>query len=273
VSLLQASIILIVTVGFAVAACVFSRRRNVHWPVVRNPEHASERPNDLSFGYSIIIGFVLVAALGTYQDAKVAATSEAQAVTALSRTALQIPAKLRDDLDHQLVCYGRDVIRYDWTAATDGSGGGALGGSPYVDASANRIPQTIQRVSAPGVEVRDATLGALIGQSEQLSQARADRLDQAQRLPLLFWVMLVIGGAIFIVLSAILLADDHFYLQLLIAGGTALLIAFTLILIGSLDRPFSSDPPLPVIQPVAMQRALTGVIVEAPDPAVDRPCP
>jgi hypothetical protein len=273
VSLLQAGIILIVTVGFAVAACVFSRRRNVHWPVVRNPEHAGERPNDLSFGYSIIIGFVLVAALGTYQDAKVAATSEAQAVTALSRTALQIPAKLRDDLDHQLVCYGRDVIRYDWTAATDGSGGGALGGSPYVDASANRIPQTIQRVSAPGVQVRDATLGALIDQSEQLSQARADRLDQAQRLPLLFWVMLVIGGAIFIVLSAILLADDHFYLQLLIAGGTALLIAFTLILIGSLDRPFSSDPPLPVIQPVAMQRALTGVIVEAPDPAVDRPCP
>jgi hypothetical protein len=28
-----------------------------------------------------------------------------------------------------------------------------------------------------------------------------------------------------------------------------------------------------VIQPVAMERALTGVIVEAPDPAVDRPCP
>lgn len=272
-SLLVAFTILVVTLGFAVAACWYTRRRNVQWPLVRNPEHASERPNDLSFGYSIIIGFVLVAALGTYQDAKLAATTEAQAVTALSRTALQIPAELRDDLDHQLVCYARDVIRYDWTAATDGSGGGALGGSAYVDASANRIPQTIQRVSAPGVEVRDATLGALIDQSEQLSQARADRLDQAQRLPMLFWVMLLIGGAIFIILSAILLADEHAYLQMLITGGTALLIAFTLILIGALDRPFSSDPPLPVIQPVAMERALAGVVMQAPDPGVDRPCP
>ena len=70
----------------------------------------------------------LIAALGTYQDAKLAATGEAQAVTSLSRTALQLPALLRDDLDHQLVCYGRDVITYDWTAATDGTGGGALGG-------------------------------------------------------------------------------------------------------------------------------------------------
>lgn len=272
-SIIAALVILVVTLGFAIGACWYTRRRNVNWPLVRNPEHAGERPNDLSFGYSIIIGFVLVAALGTYQDAKLAATSEAQAVTALSRTALQIPAELRDDLDHQLVCYARDVIRYDWTAATDGTGGGALGGSAYVDASANRIPQTIQRVSAPGVQVRDATLGALIDQSEQLSQARADRLDQAQRLPVLFWVMLVIGGAIFIALSAILLADEHAYLQMLITGGTALLIAFTLILIGALDRPFSSEPPLPVIQPVAMQRALNGVIVQAPDPGVDRPCP
>jgi hypothetical protein len=273
VSIVGALIILMATMGFAVLVCWYTRRQHLRWPLVRNPEHASERPNDLSFGYSIIIGFVLVAALGTYQDAKLAATSEAQAITSLSRTALQIPAVLRDDLDHQLVCYGRDVIKYDWTAATDGTGGGTLGGSPFVDASANRIPQTIQRVAAPGVQVRDATLGALIQQSEQLSQARADRLDQAQRLPLLFWVMLVIGGAVFISLSAILLADDHAYLQLMIAGGTALLIAFTLILIGSLDRPFSSQPPLPVIHPVAMQRALDGVIVDAPDPAVDRPCP
>ncbi len=272
-SLLTASIILIATVGFAITACVVTRRRNATWPLVRNPDHASERPNDLSFGYSIIIGFVLLAALGTYEDAKVAATAEAQAVTALSRTALQIPAGLRDDLDHQLVCYARDVIRYDWTAGTDGSGAGALGGSPYVDASANRIPQTIQRVTAPGIPVRDATLGALIEQSEQLSRARADRLDQAQRLPELFWLMLVIGGAIFIVISAVMLSDEHAYLQMLITGGTALLIAFTLILIGSLDRPFSSESPLPVIQPVAMERALAGVVTESPDPAVDRPCP
>ncbi len=272
-NILTAVVILVSTVGFAAGACIFARQQAVNRPLVRHPGHTSERPNDLSFGYSIIIGFVLVAALGTYQDAKVAATTEAQAVTALSRTALQVPAVLRDDLDHQLVCYARDVIRYDWTAATDGSGGGVLGGSPYVDASANRIPQTIQRIASPGVEVRDATLGALIEESEALSQARADRLDQAQQLPLLFWVMLVIGGAIFIALSAILLADENWYLQMLITGGTALLIAFTLILIGALDRPFSSDPPLPVIQPVAMERALAGVIASAPDPAVDRPCP
>jgi hypothetical protein len=272
-SIRLAILILVGTVGFALTACWYTRRRQLKSPIVRHPDHAGERPNDLSFAYSIIIGFVLVTALGTYQNAKAAATAEAQALTALSRTALEIPAYLRDDLDHELVCYARDVIRYDWTTATDGSGGGVLGGSPYVDAAADRIPQTIQRLSAPGIEVRDATLGALIDQAEQLNQARANRLDQAQRLPGLFWVMLVIGGVIFIALSALLLAGEYAYLQLMIAGGTALLIAFTLILIGALDRPFSSERPLPVIGPVAMERAIAAVIAQAPDPGVDRPCP
>lgn len=272
-SIWTALLMMAATLGFAVGACLYTRAQHRREDLVRHPDHAGERPNDFSFGYSIIIGFVLVAALGTYQDAKVAATTEAQALTALSRTSLQIPANLRDDLDHQLVCYGRDVIQYDWTAGTDGTGGGILGGSPFVDVAASRITHTVQRVSAPTVQVRDATMGALIDQNEALSEARADRLDQAQRLPMLFWVMLVTGAAIFLALSAILLAGERAYLQLLIVGGTALLIGFTLILIGALDRPFSSDPPLPVIQPVAMERALVGVIATAPDPSVDRPCP
>jgi len=253
----------------AVAAIVIARRFQRKQPIVRYPEVAAERPNDLNFGYAIILGFVLVAALGTFQDARQAATDEARAVTTLSRTALTMPAPLRDDLSHQLVCYARQVIQYDW-GNREVDGGPA--GSRFVDATSDRISQTVA-AAASGEAVRDAALGALIAGEAQLREARSLRHDRAGQLPLLFWVMVVIGAVLVITLSAVLMASEFTWLQALITCGSALIIAFTLVLIASLDHPYSSNPPLPSVAPTAMEGALDSVVRFASDPSVDRPCP
>lgn len=267
-SVLDALLILVVTVGFAAVACEVSRAINARRSVVRYPEITSERPNDLNFGFAIILGFVLVAALGNFQDARDAATTEARAVTTMSRSALGLPAPLRDDLSHQLVCYGRGIITYDWAATREGNDIG----SPYPAATSDRIAQTLARASSLGT-VQDAVISSLVDGENALSESRAQRLSTAQRLPALFWMMIVVGTGLVVALSAILMAQEYRYLQYLVAGGSALIIAFTIVLIGALDRPYSNQSPLPLVEPTAMRASLDSVIAFAPDPAVDRPCP
>lgn len=262
-------LLLVLPMLVSVAAILIARLYQRRGPIVRFPEVAAERPNDLNFGFAIILGFVLVAALGTFQDARQAATDEARAVTTLSRTALTMPAPLRDDLSHQLVCYARQVIQYDW-GNREPDGGAA--GSRFVDATSDRISQTVA-MAANGNAVRDAALGALIEGEAELREARSLRHDRAAQLPALFWVMVVIGAILVITLSAVLLASEFTWLQALITCGSALIIAFTLVLIAALDHPYSNGAPLPTVEPTAMQVALDSVVRFASDPAVDRPCP
>lgn len=264
-----AILLLVLPVALAIVAVWLARRYEKRGPIVRFPEVAAERPNDLNFGYAIILGFVLVAALGTFQDARQAAIDEARAVTTLSRTALTMPAPLRDDLSHQLVCYARQVIEYDW-GNEDVDGGAA--GSRFVDATMDRISQTVARASQ-GEVVRDAALGALLQGEAELREARSLRLDQSGQLPALFWLMVIVGAILVITLSAVLLASEFTWFQVLITCGSALIIAFTLVLIAALDHPYSSNAPLPIVEPVAMQSSLDSVVRFASDPAVDRPCP
>ena len=103
-TILYAVLVLLAIVGFGVAAVVYTRWRGRRGDFVRFPELAAERPNDLNFGFAIILGFVLVAALQNFQGAQQAAVTEGRALTTMSRSALGIPAQLRDDLSHQLVC-------------------------------------------------------------------------------------------------------------------------------------------------------------------------
>lgn len=262
-------LLLVLPIAVAIAAMWVARWFQRRGPLVRYPEVVAERPNDLNFGYAIILGFVLVAALGTFQDARLAASNEARAVTTLSRSALTLTPALRDDLSHQLVCYARQVIQYDW--GVDAEDGGAPG-SRFVEATSDRIAQTVAR-AADGNVVRDAALGALIDGEVQLQEARSARLLQTSQLPVLFWVMVITGAILVITLSAVLLASEFRWFQALITCGSALIIAFTLVLIAALDNPYDTMPPLPTVQPTAMQASLNSVIAFASDPTVDRPCP
>ena len=271
-TILYAVLVLLAIVGFGVTAVVYTRWRGRRGDLVRFPELAAERPNDLNFGFAIILGFVLVAALQNYQGAQQAAVTEGRALTTMSRSALGIPAQLRDDLSHQLVCYGRDVIEYDWATNDSESVGLTAGGSPFADASGDRISQTLARISTTD-GVKDAVMGSLIEGETALREARAQRLDMGTHLPVLFWAMVVVGAMLVIALSAVLMAQEFAWLQTFVVCGSAVIIAFTVILIGSLDRPYSGEWPLPVVQPTAMTRAVASNSHFALDPRVDGSCP
>lgn len=263
--LLLSVLIVLASIGLALLASLAVRKAGERRPLVKELSTTSRRPGDIFFIYGVILGLILVTAIGAFNTTRKSVSTEASALVAMSRTAASLPPELRDDLQHQLVCYARVSIDEEWPAMAAG------GSSPFVDAAADRIPQTLSR-AARDRQSPSTALSGLITSERDLTNARRERLDAVNgTLPGTFWIVLIAGGLLVVVLSALMMYNEFAYLQMFIAGGAAALIAAAIILVASFDRPFTGDTVR--IGPERMEAALASVNAFAPDPRVDRPCP
>ncbi|MBU3674009.1 MAG: DUF4239 domain-containing protein [Solirubrobacteraceae bacterium] len=260
-----AVLIVVAAVAFAVIVSYILRRIGARRPLVKEMATTSRRPGDIFFVYGVILGLILVTAIGSFNATKKSVSTEASALVAMSRSAAALPPPLRDDLDHQLVCYARVAIEEEWPSMQQGSS------SPFLGAAADRIPQTLSRAARdPGAP--STVVSSLITSERDLSVARRERADAINgTLPGLFWFVLIAGGLLVVVLSALMMYNEYAYLQMFIAGGAAALVAAAIVLVASFDRPFAGETIK--IGPERMEAALASVNAFAPDPRVDRPCP
>lgn len=258
-------VIVLAAIALALVMSLAFRRAGANRPLVKELSTTSRRPGDIFFVYGVILGLILVTAIGAYNTTRKSVSTEAGALVALSRTAASLPPELRDDLQHQLVCYARVTIDEEWPAMAEG------GSSPFVSVAADRIPQTLSRATGDPRSPSTA-LSGLVTSERDLVSARRERLDAVNgTLPGPFWIVLIAGGLLVVALSALMMYNEFAYLQMFIAGGAAALIAAAIILVASFDRPFSGNTI--AIGPERMEAALASVNAFAPDPRVDRPCP
>jgi Protein of unknown function (DUF4239) len=215
--------------------------------------------------YALVLGFVLVVALQTYQSAGQQADQEADAVVSLSRLATAFPASQRDDLEHALVCYARGTISYEWPAMRDGHA------SDIAGAASDRLALAYARLAGTP-SGGNAALGSSLDQLQALEEARSSRLRiGSSGLPSLFWVFLIAGGALVVALSAIFTARDTTLVEIGLMGTMLLMVVVAVYLVGAFSSPFSGTSPS--VDPGAMRDALTSVVRFAPDPETARPCP
>src|SRR5262245_22208705 len=66
--------------------------------------------------FAVVLAFVILSAVQTYNGAKAGAQSEAAAVVDMARTASFFPPAQRDGLRADLTCYGRAVVEQEWPA-------------------------------------------------------------------------------------------------------------------------------------------------------------
>ena len=259
-------------IGLAVGSVIMTRLAQRRGDLMHFPNVSNHRPDPLIQAWAIILGFVLITALSGFNSAQSAAANEANAVISMAHNALILPAPLRDDIEQNLVCYSRYVARYDWVPSARSDDGGEFGGSMYVDAVANNISENLSRASAVPT-IRDSSIALILGSEDQLRQARSDRLNGDYGLPGMLWVMILLASALIIVVGAIISVRERLGYHLFISVGGAIVIGLAVVLTTALNNPFSNTPPLPVVQPVAMQRALNAVLTLAPNPNVGATCP
>ena len=261
--------IVVATLLFAVGCIMVSRRAAARRPIFRDPGMSSEVRNDLMFAVTILLGFLLLIAMTHYESSGEASVNEARAVVALASSADGISNPvLRRRIQHDAVCYARAVLQDDWTAGDTSAVGGEAGGSLRADFRLNEMSRSVSAAVRAGYDY-----DALMSGDNDVRTNRAARLYDGAPFSTALWVISGLSVALLLLMAAMLLATEYAWVQYLIVGSTALILAFMLALIGAFSRPFSGEAPLPMVSPVVMQTALgdIGQYVNN-DPIVMRSC-
>ncbi len=262
-SLVTAIVILAVSAGIAIGIVIATR-----WLVRIGLGLGNTSDGVLRFIgglYGLTVGFVLVISMQSYKDAEVAARAEANALRSLSRAAVAFEPIFRDNIGHQLVCYGRFVVDDEWISMKSGQE------SELVSEAADQLSNSLGNVAADG-GYAPSVVAFSLEQSRMLLESRNKRLFAAStQLPKVFWLFLIGGAITIIVLTSILISNQHFPSHIVLVLAMTIFVVAALSLVRIFEQPFGGG--IGSIDSRAMEVAVESAVDFAPDPAVDRPCP
>lgn len=222
----------------------------------------------LGIAFAILLGFVVLQAYDSYNDAKRGAEQEAQAVLELTRTAGTFTPQEHANVEGTLVCYGRAVIEQGWPTMRDSGEG-----SPVVNEWGRRF-----RDVAFDLRVRtlidEAAFRQLLLEQDRRIEGRRMRLAEAVRVtPPPLWFVLILGALLTV--GWIILGADRrgsFVVQASAVASVAAMATATLLLVWFLDHPFEDQSGS--IRPVEMEEVLRVIEKEthAEGVEVTHPC-
>ena len=228
------------------------------WLARRNPlnerfssqlsEHSSAF-EFLGIAFAILLGFVVLQAYDSYNDAKRGGELEAQAVLELTRTASAFTPEEHALLEGTLFCYGRAVIEQGWPAMREGED------SPVVTEWGSRFREVAFEVRVRSL-VDEAAFRQLLEEQDGRIEGRRMRLAEAVRVtPPPLWFVLILGALLTV--GWIVLGADRrgsFVVQVGAVGSVAAMATATLLLVWFLDHPFANQSGS--IRPVEMEEVL-----------------
>ena len=257
----QAGIVIGVAV-VCVALLWAARRAPWNEPFAGAVEEHGKAFDFLGTAFAVLLAFVVFEAYDSYNDARLGAETEAEAVLELSRTVQAFEPAEHARLQGLLVCYGRAVIHHGWPAmqATDED-------SPVVTGWGTRFRKEVLRVDIHSF-IQEASFGQVLREQDKRIEGRRTRLAEAARVvPLPLWLVLLLGAALtigWVVLSAP--RSGSFLVQAAVVASVAAMAASALLLVWFLDHPFADARGS--ITPTAMEHTLES-IAEEEDQAVE----
>ncbi|MFJ6797692.1 DUF4239 domain-containing protein [Streptomyces sp. NPDC091268] len=220
---------------FSVAGSFAARRRFPHLAKGEHNEMVGVALGMFGAIYGIILAFVVVTLWTQLENTENIVATEATDLALVVRSAQAFPPADRARVDRAVSAYTHAVVEVQWPLMRDGH--------PSYEATA---PQTqalydaLQAYEPSGTRAETFYAEAVSRLNDVAAQRRA-RVSMAETsLPLLLQV-LVYGGAFVILPLTFLFGLRSLKMQLLFVSAVAGLIAFSLLLVVALDRPFAGD--------------------------------
>lgn len=228
------------------------------------PDRGTERLTDtvgfVGGAYGILLGLLLVFAVGHYVDARQVSKDEAATAAALFAAVDPYPAEQRDPLRHDLLCYMTSAATDDWAAASAGD----LTGSENTDAYAALVQQQIEALPQ-GEDVEASNHYFVTEEFLDLAEYRQLRLLHAvPEVPPVIWMVLYVSAFLFVGLTVFHLGRRRWLTRVAVGATTLLLLAIIGALI-QLDAPYKGFGTS--LKPVALEAALTRLRDANPEPA------
>ncbi|KNB50794.1 DUF4239 domain-containing protein [Streptomyces caatingaensis] len=235
---------------FAVAGGLLVRRRMPHTVAGRHNETVGVVLGIYGAIYGIILAFVIVAeweALGTARNN--VATEATQTAEVLRDAAVFPPAQQRA-VSSAIGAYVHAIVDKQWPRMREGHPDPNLTNPQVV--ALYRAFQTYE----PTTEAQKAYYAQAVSNLGGVAAARRSRLATSQeQLPVLLTV-LVLGGALVIIPLTWVYGIRSIRVQIVFVGAVAALIGVSVLLVLTLDRPFSGDltiPPTPFKEGILAQ--------------------
>jgi hypothetical protein len=214
--------------------------------------------------YGLLLGLLVVFAVGHYTDVRHEAQAEASTLVALQDTVRVYPPETSDRVRHDVVCYMRSIVHDEWPSMERGN-----------DTAARRTLRFGDRVRADvrNLPIDDQKEGSAYGRANSLitdaSQSRQRLLFFTEpTIPAALWVVIYVGAFL-----VILLLVGHYATRpagrVAALGSVAVLMTVVVSVLATLDQPFGVGAR---VQPDEMRQAVDLVLTGEKNPAILRPC-
>ena len=188
--------------------------------------------------YGALLAFVVFATWESYSRAEQSVVAEGADLVAVYRDTQTFPDPLRPQIQAALRTYASQVMATEWSSH----------GNLVVHSTPDLLNPVydLYRQIEPTTSLSETQLAAA---NERLAQLELQRhlrhLSGEQTLPSVFWPVLVLGSVI-VVLFSYLFHQNNLRVQALMTGLLGAMLALVLLLIFSLNQPFTG--PVPVSQ-------------------------
>jgi hypothetical protein len=219
------------------ASLIFMWLLNRFWPWEKRHAHNDLIGWQLSIlgtTYAVVLGFMLYAVWINLGVANQNVDDEANALGNIYRLAEGLPAAQRAQIEQLARLYADTVINQDWAQMAAGE----------VAEASNKVNQDMWRTL---MSIKNGTPTEIIAEDHALSelsvltQHRRMRLVQnAFRLPVVLWFLLIVGGVVTIA-SASMFGSENTALHTLQVIAFSLLISLVLVVVADIDRPFQGS--------------------------------
>jgi hypothetical protein len=222
------------TILVALAASFLARRMIPRDPLERSQDAVSVMFSAVGVLYTVLLAFLVVLVWEQFNAAQEQAEHESTKISNLLRDAVPFPTPARQAIQCRLIIYTHSVVDDEWDTMANGE-------------SSPETRQKYERIWAgyygfhPRTERQHDFYTESISKLNELGEERRLRLiSSAASIPWVMWVLLVVGAVITIAYLYLFAIPDAF-LQHVMIGSVAGLLAFILFMILALDHPFAGD--------------------------------
>lgn len=240
----------IVVLLSALVPCFLVKRVRLNWP------HPAFKENNELVGftyavygliYGVLLAFTIIVGWERFASTEQLVMHETTLLSELWHDSQSFSPAVRDPIHKTLVEYAQSVVDDEWPAMSERGQYHVKTRDIY-----SRL-WTLSYTIEPETKNQEAYLGEFLARMNELSCTRRERiLYSRMEVHSILWMVLLIG-ALPTIAYPLLFSNKHPWVQMVITGSIMLIVMLGLLVIVSLERPFSGSVS---IKPEPLQELL-----------------
>ncbi len=226
--------LLVIGTGLAISGLLFVRRYIGAKELMRHHDVAGHMLSVIGTLYAVVLGLVVVAAMNSFQQARITVSQEANSLHDIFNLAAGLPNPVRTNLRNDCLSYATIMMDDEWSAMDKGQI------SEKAQQAMNSLWLTVIAF-LPKSENESNVQTTLLQATRDLGDNRHIRLTAAQpEYDSIIWTVLLLGGASVIIFTYFF-GLEKLHVQILMTVLVSWVLFLNLMIVALFGSPYSGD--------------------------------